>query len=98
MTTTSEMFEFAQLSAAAYASLPKISTTTNAQAANFLARGFVSTQVEVLAAKFPNIVTQFNDQAGTSFSSTVFKDAPENLTVPIRGSAEIFGDLLPTDF
>ena len=56
-------------------------------------------QAAEFAARYPDIVTQFNDTE-TSLSATVFKDASGNLTLAFRGTAELTGspnDLTPTD-
>mgnify|MGYP003385787002 CR=1 FL=1 len=53
-------------------------------------------QAEKFAARYTDVVTQFNDTE-TSFSATVFKEAVTgNLTLAIRGTAE-GGDFIPTD-
>jgi hypothetical protein len=99
------LFNNANLALAAYASLVAGPTADQTGALQDAAAGMSSKQALEFAARYPTIVSQFNDTAaegglGTSFSATVFKDTAGNVTVAIRGTAELTGtsnDLFPTD-
>ncbi|MEZ5617333.1 MAG: hypothetical protein R3E40_03525 [Rhodocyclaceae bacterium] len=103
MTDFSRLFNDAELALAAYANL--MQGYLSDQRARLEAAGFSAKQAEEFARKYPTVVAQFNDTVaegglGTSFSATVFKDAAGNLTLAIRGTAELMGspnDILPTD-
>ncbi len=103
MTAVSRLFSDAELALAAYANLLHGSLAD--QSARLEAAGFSSKQAEEFARIFPTVVTQFNDTVaegglGTSFSATVFRDSAHNLTLAIRGTAELMGspnDIWPTD-
>ncbi|SMB26129.1 protein of unknown function [Sterolibacterium denitrificans] len=80
-------FTQAELALASYANLlPGIPNSTVLQDDG---RGLSSTQATQFAQTYA-VVTQYND-SGTSFSATVFKDAGGNLTLAIRGTAELTG-------
>ncbi|MEZ5614543.1 MAG: calcium-binding protein [Rhodocyclaceae bacterium] len=103
MTDFTRLFSDAELALAAYARLLQGPSTD--QSARLEAAGFSAKQAEEFARRYPVVVTQFNDTVaegglGTSFSATVFKDSANNLTLAIRGTAELIGspnDILPTD-
>lgn len=91
------IFANAELSLASYAVLASNSPTTQSSNIDALKRsGMSAKQAEEFAKKYPTILTQYNDTAaeggqGTSFSATVFKDDSGNLTLAMRGTAELFG-------
>ncbi|MDL2336355.1 MAG: hypothetical protein QFE16_00790 [Pseudomonadota bacterium] len=64
--------------------------------------GFTLTQAQRFAAE-QTVVLQYNDDAAgaggnnTSLSATVFKDTSGKLTLAIRGTLEVVGDITPTD-
>ncbi len=86
-----------ELALAAYANL--LPGTMNQVAKDSLKDARMSApQADNFASRY-SVVAQFNDSA-TSFSATVFRDAGGNLTLAMRGTAELTGtpnDLQPTD-
>ncbi|MEZ5614545.1 MAG: hypothetical protein R3E35_04955 [Rhodocyclaceae bacterium] len=105
MSTIPQIYDQSELALAAYANLTPGVTNDLVRREALVAAGFSAKQAEEFARKYPVVVTQFNDTVaegglGTSFSATVFKDASGNLTLAIRGTAELFSspsDLFPTD-
>ncbi|MHB1198397.1 MAG: hypothetical protein ACYCZ6_02335 [Polaromonas sp.] len=95
---TQSLFLQSELALAAYATLttaPLENQTTALKDSD----GMSAPQAESFATRY-SVVTQYNDTLaegglGTSFSATVFKDAAGNLTLAIRGTADL-GDT-PTD-
>lgn len=91
MSDVVKYFKGAELSLAAYAALaPGVPNKENLKEA-----GFSDIQAQQFAAAY-TVVTQYNDTPaegglGTSFSATVFKDKDGNLTLAIRGTAELIG-------
>ncbi|WP_418647614.1 lipase family protein [Thauera butanivorans] len=72
---------------AAYADLN--SSALNSQKVNLKDAGLSDSQATQFAQTYA-VVTQYSD-SDTSFSATVFKDASGNLTLAIRGTAELTG-------
>ena len=97
--TISKLFSDAELAQAAYAELDNSKLTNHPNNIAALTDpdggGMSQRQAEEFAARYPTVVTQFND-TGTSFSATVFADESGNLTVAFRGTDEL-GDITPTD-
>ena len=93
------LFEFSELSLAAYASLtPSAPVNNSVNSEALLDAGFTTTKAEQFAVGYPTVIAQFNDAlaeggSGTSLSLTVFKDAANNLTLAIRGTNDV-ADLL----
>lgn len=84
----STIFENAELSMAAYATLnmlPLEEQTTALKNA-----GMVGAQADMFAPRY-RIVTQVSDAALTSFSAIVFKNVAGSLTLAIRGTLELTG-------
>jgi Ca2+-binding RTX toxin-like protein len=87
----------AELSLASYAVLASNSPTAQSSNIDALKQsGMSAKQAEEFAKQYPTVLTQYNDTAaeggqGTSFSATVFKDDSGNLTLAMRGTAELFG-------
>lgn len=99
MTNINFLFNQAELSFAAYASLSSGNTDQKPQIDALTDAGMSQKQAEEFASRYTEVVTQFNDTK-TSFSATVFKDVTGKLTLAIRGTAELFsvpGDVVPTD-
>jgi len=100
MTTALEYLKQAEFALAAYANLP----AGEPNQAALREAGMASPQATQFAGNY-TVLTQFNDTPaegglGTSFSATVFRDSSNNLTLAIRGTAELVGspnDILPTD-
>lgn len=100
------IFDSAEIAFASYAVLRPGDLQTQLSALQMRGGGLSAIQAEEFAKKYPTVVTQYNDTLsegglGTSLSATVFKDASGNLTLAIRGTAELTGsqsnDLFPTD-
>ena len=102
MNSTKFLYNQAELAQAAYAGLAQGETdlASNLDALRVSTGADMSQkQAAEFAARYPGIVTQFNDTE-TSLSATVFKDTSGNLTLAFRGTAELTGspnDLTPTD-
>ncbi|WP_418647602.1 calcium-binding protein [Thauera butanivorans] len=91
MTNIAQCLSSAELALAAYASLSQGSPNTE----HLKEAGLSNKQAELFASNY-TVVTQYTDTLaegglGTSFSATVFKDAGGNLTLAIRGTAELTG-------
>ncbi|WP_418647604.1 hypothetical protein ACNQFN_22330 [Thauera butanivorans] len=90
---THEIFRQAELALASYSIL----SPGKPNVANLTDRGFGLSQEQAEAfSDTYTVVTQYTDTLaegglGTSFSATVFKDAGGNLTLAIRGTAELTG-------
>ena len=105
MNNISMIFNASELALAAYANLTPGVTDNPIRQAALVAAGLSAKQAEEFAKKYPEILTQYTDTPaegglGTSFSATVFKDTTGNLTLAIRGTAELVGtpnDILPSD-
>jgi hypothetical protein len=105
MSNISQIFDTSELALAAYANLTPGVTNDSVRREALVAAGMSAKQAEEFARKYPTVITQFNDTPaeggmGTSFSATVFRDASGNLTLAIRGTAELWGtsnDLSPAD-
>ena len=92
------LFNNAELALAAYATLVKGPTSN--QIVELTRAGMSQKQAEEFAARYPEVITQFDDITETgesSFNATVFKDTNGNLSLAIRGTLEA-PDFLPTDF
>lgn len=93
MILLSQVFQQAEFSLAAYSLLsPGEPNRTNLQDSG---RGLSEKQADSFATKY-EVIQQYNDTPaegglGTSFSATVFKDVQGNLTLAIRGTAELIG-------
>lgn len=92
-------FNLAELAFASYASLNSGSTDLQRQALEADGARMAPSQAENFAARFPIIVTQYNDITaaegmGTGFNATVFKDSatPGNITLAIRGTDALLGN------
>ena len=94
MSKVNDIYNYAELSFAAYADLSEGDTLN--QKGKLTNADFTSKQAEKFAARYSEVITQFNDTE-TSFSATVFKEAVTgNLTLAFKGTLE-FGDFIPTD-
>src|SRR5882672_2203706 len=96
MSQASLLSASAQLALASYANLTVGPSNTVQQRASLVGAGMTDSQALEFVNTYSNVVTQFNDTA-TSFSATVFSDVSGNLTLAIRGTQTIFGDIFPTD-
>lgn len=102
---TGTIYSNAELALSAYATLSTGDTQTQTIALQMGGDGLSAKQAEEFAKKYPTVLTQYTDTPaegglGTSFSATVFKDSSGNLTLAIRGTAELIGtpnDILPSD-
>ena len=94
MSNTVELLLNAEFALAAYATLDNGTLDDPDQKIALRNAGMSVAQAERFSSNF-SVVTQFND--GPGFSATVFKDSSNNLTLAIRGTLEIIGDILPTD-
>ena len=91
MSTTS-IFDAAELSLASYADLTN--GTPDATALQQEGNGLAPVQADAFASQY-TVIAQVN-QTATSFSATVFRDGANNLTLAIRGTAEL-SDLIGAD-
>lgn len=96
MNSASDIFEQSQLALSAYSSLVAgISGQAYVDSLVDQGQGMSDSQAKQFAQTY-FVVTQYNDTPaegglGTSFSATVFKDKDGNLTLAIRGTAELIG-------
>ncbi|MDT3735113.1 MAG: hypothetical protein ROZ00_02695 [Denitratisoma sp.] len=106
MSSIQDICQNAELALAAYATFASNSVTADpTNLAALRNAGLSAKQSEEFAKKYPAVVAQFNDTPdegglGTSFSATVFRDSANNLTLALRGTAELTGspnDIWPTD-
>jgi len=91
-----ELLDSAELALASYGVFGHGATNDPVVIDALGAAGMSTKQAEEFAKRFPTIVAQFNDTE-TSFSATAFRDANGDLVLAIRGTAEFFGDIFPTD-
>ena len=91
----------AQFAQAAYATLANgMAGPSFADALQSPSSGFTLTQAQRFAAE-QTVVLQYDDDAAgaggnnTSLSATVFKDTSGQLTLAIRGTLELVGDITP---
>ena len=103
MPSNLQLSQLAAMAQASYASVPANATTQQLTAELQKADGgFTLTQAQRFAAE-QTVVLQYNDDAvgaggnNTSLSATVFKDTSGKLTLAIRGTLEVVGDITPTD-
>ena len=87
------IFQQSELALAAYANLNN--SALSAQKASLKDAGLSDVQADTLASQYA-VLAQYNDTVaeggmGASFSATVFKDTSGNLTLAIRGTAELTG-------
>ena len=89
-----QLTQAAQLAQAAYASLSQ-GRTVNSQG-NLAAQDFTLSQRNDFIARYPTIVTQYNDLTaggmGTGFNATVFMDTAGQLSLAIRGTDDLLGN------
>lgn len=83
--------ENSQLALASYASLNLGILNTVAQRSALIGAGMAESQAISFVDNYVEVVIQYNDITaaggmGTGFNATVFKDAPGNLTLAIRGT------------
>ena len=85
----------AELALASYSNLISGSLISQQTELRQDGKGLSAAQAANFASRY-TVVTQFNDTVaegglGTSFSATIFTDASGNLTLAIRGTAELVG-------
>ena len=83
-----ELFENAELSQAAYATLNSGSTESSPNEDALTNHNFSDIQYQRFVQRYPSVMTQFGDPT-TGFSATVFKDSTNstgNLTIAFRGT------------
>ena len=99
MSSIDILYNSAELAQAAYATLAQGDTKSadNKSALQASTGAEMSQkQAEKFAARYSEVITQFNDTE-TSFSATVFKEAVTgNLTLAFKGTLE-GGDFIPTE-
>jgi len=106
MPTPTQYLEQSELALAAYANLThEMPLEAYRSALQQGGEGLSAKQAEEFVKKYPTVVAQYSDTVaeggtGTSFSATVFRNISGQLTLAIRGTAQLGGypsDLLPTD-